>query len=160
MKIRKIGPHLPRLQHKRFFMVLEDVRQDSRFDQTKKLMQHGTTSVMSHSVNVAYTAYYIAYKLGIKVNQYNLVRGALLHDYFLYDWHEKCLANTIHGFTHPRKAYNQAKKDFNLTPIEKDMILHHMFPLTIFPPKTKEGIILCLADKLCASRETIKGRMK
>ena len=68
------------------------------------------------------------------------------------------MANMIHGFTHPHKAFVQANKDFDLSHIESDMIKHHMFPLTPMPPETKEGLILCLADKICATRETVVGR--
>ena len=28
-------------------------------------------------------------KLGLHCNKKDLIRGSLLHDYFLYDWHEK-----------------------------------------------------------------------
>ena len=149
---KKLPPHL----HVKFMKVLSEVRKDSRFNTTNEFIQHGKTTVMMHCINVAYTAYYIVYKLKLKVDEEELVRGALLHDYFLYDWHEKTLENSIHGFTHPMKALRQAKKDFSLTAIERDMILHHMFPLTPKPPKSKEGKILCLADKLCATHETIR----
>lgn len=33
------------------------------------------------------------------------------------------------------------------------MILRHMWPLTPIPPSSREGIVLSLADKYCASRE-------
>lgn len=141
-----------------FREVLSEVRRTSRFDETENFIQHGKTTVKMHSIAVAYTALYISHKLGADVNDAELVRGALLHDYFLYDWHERTIPNMIHGYTHPGKALKQAEIDFDLSRIERDMIKHHMFPLTIIPPKTKEGFILCLADKLVASRETIKRR--
>lgn len=147
---------LPLDKHEKFMAILSDVKKDSRFRMTKDFIQHGSTTVMSHCINVAYTAYYISHKLNIKVDEEELIRGALLHDYFLYDWHEKSLENSVHGFTHPLKALNQAKKDFELSAIERDMILNHMFPLTLNPPRSKEGKLLCLADKLCATKETLQ----
>ena len=39
--------------------------------------------------------------------------------------------------------------------IEKNMILTHMFPLNLKLPKYKESIILCFADKICASKEAL-----
>lgn len=149
---------LPRDKRDRFFSVLTEIRKNSRFDESTNYIQHGKTSVKEHSINVAHTAYYLSHKLNIKVKENELIRGALLHDYFLYDWHDKSLKNSIHGYTHPGKALKEAEKDFDLSYIEKDMIKHHMFPLTIFPPKTKEGVILCIADKLCAIKETIHRR--
>ena len=46
---------------------------------------------------------------------------------------------------------------FELNEMEKDMILHHMWPVTIIPPKTKEGFLLTLIDKYCAMIEIKKG---
>ena len=145
----------------RFFKkILKDTRKGSRFDQMDDFIQHGDTTVRTHCLHVAQTAYYLACRHGWKVDEASLIRGALLHDYFLYDWHVKSWANSIHGYTHPGKALRQAEKDFELNDIERDMIKHHMFPLTIFPPRTKEGWILVLADKICAMGETIGDRMK
>jgi phosphoglycolate phosphatase len=39
---------------------------------------------------------------------------------------------------------------------ERDMIAHHMFPLVPRPPRCRESALLCLADKLCALRETLR----
>lgn len=140
--------------------ILEEVRNsgESRFKLTSGFVQHGNTSVMKHCIAVAYVSVIIAKKLHIKVDMKALIRGALLHDYFLYDWHEKLLRNQIHGFTHPKTALQEALKDFTLSKREENMILHHMFPLTPCPPKYREGWLLCLADKICATRETINRR--
>ena len=40
--------------------------------------------------------------------------------------------------------------------VEQDIIKHHMFPLTPCPPKTKEGWIVSISDKLCSTYETLK----
>ena len=79
--------------------------------------------------------------------------AALLHDYFLYDWHDKDPSHRLHGFTHPRRALENAAADWELTDRERDIILHHMFPLTPLPPRSREAWLVCLADKLCAVQE-------
>ena len=149
---------LPAKKEQKFRDILKETRENSRFDQNDQYIQHGTTTVKTHCINVAQTAYFMSHRLHIKVHERDLIRGALLHDYFLYDWHDKCIKNSIHGFTHPGKALKEASKDFELTKIEKDMIRSHMFPLTVRPPKYREGVLLCIADKLCALQETIGGR--
>lgn len=53
----------------------------------KGYIQHGRFSVYAHSFLVASLCVYIAEKLRLKLDTRSLVRGALLHDYFLYDWH-------------------------------------------------------------------------
>ena len=83
------------------------------------------------------------------------MRGALLHDYFLYDWHEKDPEHRLHGFHHPSTALKRASEDFRLSELERDIILHHMFPLTLFPPRSREAMIVCVVDKWCGIYETV-----
>ena len=151
--------HKKKLDHKeldKFFLILRDIASNSRFPECENFIQHGNTTVKKHCIRVAATAYFIALKLGIRVNERELIRGALLHDYFMYDWHNRHFHNGMHGFTHPRTALKEALKDFTLSSREQNMILRHMFPLTPCPPKYREGWILCLADKICAANETIR----
>ena len=46
-----------------------------------------------------------------------------------------------------------------LTRREENIISRHMFPLNIVPPMCKEAWLVCLADKICASKETIVRRI-
>ena len=136
--------------------ILSEVRNDrkSHFKQTSSFVQHGNTSVMKHCISVAYVSLMIARKLHIKVDKKALVRGALLHDYFLYDWHEKRKGHHFHGFTHPGTALKNAEKEYELGDIERNIISRHMFPLTVVPPMCREAWLVCLADKYCAVKET------
>lgn len=118
----------------------------------ERFCQHGDTTCLLHSVAVAYYSSRLANWLGIRFHRKELLRGALLHDYFLYDWHDH--THRFHGFTHPRTALQNAQRDFILTGIEKDIILKHMFPLTFSPPACRESILVCLVDKGCSLYET------
>ena len=87
--------------------------------------------------------------------------GLSCYDYFLYDWHVPSSSNRNHAFKHPHYAYENARVDFNLNEKERDIILKHMFPLTVKPPRFKESYIVMLADKYCAVYETLAvNRMK
>lgn len=123
----------------------------------KQFMQHGTISVYAHSVSVALLCVQIAAFLPFRVDMASLVRGALLHDYFLYDWHVPDKKHQLHGFRHARWALENAQRDFALNDIERNMILSHMFPLNLVLPRYRESIILCTADKWCALQETLQG---
>ena len=50
--------------------------------------------------------------------------------------------------------------NFELSDIEKDLIAHHMWPLTPCPPHHREAWLVCLADKMVSTRETIAGRIR
>lgn len=132
-----------------------DIILSANMQSQKQYIQHGSVSVFEHCISVACLCIYIASRLHIKINERALVRGALLHDYFLYDWHVSDPSHRLHGFKHAKFALNNASRDFDLNHIERDIIKKHMFPLNIAPPKYKESIIVCIADKICATCETL-----
>lgn len=132
-----------------------DILKSSNMQKEKKFMQHGKVSVYSHSIKVAALSLFLAELFRLKVNRDAMMRGALLHDYFLYDWHEKDASHRLHGFSHARTALKNAKRDFELNAIEVDVIQKHMFPLNLKPPKYKESALVCIADKISALEETI-----
>ena len=137
-----------------------DILQSQNFKKTKNYTQHGTVSVSKHSMDVAKYSIAFSQKLGIECSQRDLIRGALLHDYFLYDWHNKDREDyqPWHGFYHPGIALRNADKEYELTPREKDIIGKHMWPLTVVPPRCREAWIVTTADKYCSLLETLKLR--
>ena len=135
--------------------IIKELNKNGRLSLMKSHYQHGNTSVYEHSLKVADTSLRIAKILRLKIDNYSLIRGALLHDYFLYDWHEKDKCHRWHGFKHPKTSYYNASNDYQLNDKEKNIIIRHMFPLTPIPPFYKESWIVCLADKYCALKETL-----
>ncbi|NLI92526.1 MAG: HD family phosphohydrolase [Peptococcaceae bacterium] len=114
-------------------------------------IQHSNISCLEHSISVSYTSYLICRYL--RLDYYSAARGGLLHDFFLYDWHTTKTDKGLHGFTHPYTALENANKLFYLSDLEKDIIIKHMWPLTVKPPKYLESLIVSIADKYCAVKE-------
>lgn len=137
-----------------------DILQSPNFKRTGSHIQHGRVSVRRHTMDVARYSLLISEKLKISCNKRDLVRGALLHDYFLYDWHDKNHVNPLrlHGFHHPGIALRNAGKEYALSDREKDIIKKHMWPLTIVPPMCREAWIVTAADKYCSLLETLRLR--
>ena len=133
----------------------KDILDSKSIQIQKQCLQHGKRTVFEHSLAVALMCLTINEFLHLKLNERRLIRGALLHDYFLYDWHVKDKSHRLHGFRHPYFALENARKEYELDPVLEDMIVKHMFPLIPIPPKYKESWVLCIADKICASTETI-----
>ncbi len=137
-----------------------DILKSSNFYMTKDFIQHGDMTVYDHCLSVAERAIKLNRALHAKCQERDLVRGALLHDYFLYDWHKdgKEKGNIhpkLHGFFHPSTALKNASRDFKLSPREKDIIKKHMWPLTLVPPMCREAWIVTMADKYCSAMEAI-----
>ena len=120
---------------------------------------HGKKSVLSHCIDVAHKAYLLNKKFNMHGNEEVLLVGALLHDFYLYDWHNRPLNKNIfkmHGFTHPETARVNAVKYFNVDKDIQKVIKSHMWPLTLRSfPNSKEAFLVCMADKLCALKETV-----
>ena len=134
-----------------------DILHSENFDSSKNNMQHGRISVKEHSIQVARLSVAFSEWLGIEHSRRDLVRGALLHDYFLYDWHEVDRVNPhrLHGFHHPARALKNAEKEYDLTDRQREIIIKHMWPLTIKPPMCREAWLVTMADKYCSLLETI-----
>lgn len=128
---------------------------DCQLRRLNSFTQHGTTSCMEHSFAVAYYSLALANRFRVRCNRKSLVIGALLHDYFLYDWHHKKLGY-FHGFKHGKSAMVNAQRDLVITSRESDIIKKHMFPLTVVPPRYREGFLVCLADKYCSLLEVFR----
>lgn len=139
-----------------------DILASNLFRESDRYLQHRHTSVMRHSIRVAELSMKFAdaaEKIGIRIDERALIRGALLHDYFGYDFHSAeapgNLHPKLHGFYHPGIAARNAERDFGLSERERSIILHHMWPLTPVPPTCRESWIVMVADKCCALKEEI-----
>ncbi len=152
-----MSDRLSREDRELFYSVVLELSDYPSVQNMKKYVQHGTVSTYVHCLRVARKSLILARRFNISVNERELLRGAMLHDYFLYDWHTK--GDHLHGYHHPHIAAHNAARDFDLSPREIDIIKSHMWPLTLFHvPRSKEAFIVCLADKLCSTDETVNRR--
>lgn len=146
---------LTRSDREIFHNVLKELTSAPSVQEMKKYIQHSDISTFRHCLRVAKKSLLLARSMNLNVHREELVRGAMLHDYFLYDWHTK--GDNLHGYHHPHIAAKNACRDFDLTPLEINIIESHMWPLTLFHfPKSREAAIVCLADKLCSTDEIVK----
>ncbi len=146
--------------HQEAFYRLSIYVKDTRLKQMECYVQHGDISTYEHCLLVAYYSFLLMRKLHVRCNEEELLRGALLHDYYLYDWHEKERWHRWHGFRHANIALKNALQDFQLTPIEKEIIRKHMWPLTVIPPTCREAWIVNIADTFISLIETIAYRRR
>lgn len=122
----------------------------------KGFVQHGHISTYQHVMNVVEMSCLLDRVLRLHSDRKCLVRGAFLHDFYLYDWHDRSVHARLHGFRHPLTALTNARKRFALSPKEENIIESHMWPLTLTHlPRCREAAVVCLADKICALYETV-----
>jgi uncharacterized protein len=139
-----------------FLGYLTDLLANPQVLSMENFIQHGSVTTLEHALCVAWFTFLICRRL--KREPREAVRGALLHDLYLYDWHSRVTQTSSHrrwhGFTHPSEALKNANRFFELTDREQDIIKKHMWPLTVVPPRYLDSYIVCLADKICATKET------
>lgn len=113
--------------------------------------QHHFSTRLQHVITVSYLSYRLAKKFNL--NARATARAGILHDLFYYDWRVTKFDRGTHAWIHPRIAVRNAEKLTTLSPLEKDIIIHHMFGATICPPKSLEGLIVSMVDKYSATQE-------
>lgn len=139
---------------KEFELIIHDIIKNKTVQEMKLYKQHYETSCYTHCLNVALISYKICKKLNL--DYISVARAAMLHDLFLYDWrYRENGRKGLHAFTHPKTALENSKKLFELSQKEQDIILKHMWPVTLKLPKYPESYIVTFVDKYSAVAESI-----
>jgi uncharacterized protein len=122
-----------------------------------KGFHHHTDHIFDHVNRVAFIAYSISKVLSL--DYHATARGGMLHDFFLYDWRQRKsqdISRSLHGREHPHIALENARKYFTVSEREADIIVKHMFPKTLTPPRYMESFVVSVSDKVAAVYEYIK----
>ena len=133
---------------KEFKYIIKDILSNDEFLKTKQKVHHGITRY-DHLMRVSYYSFLVSKFL--RLNYKETTRAALVHDFFLDETKDDNKLQALQE--HPIYALENAKKFFNLNKKEEDIILKHMWPLTLSPPKYLESFIVTLVDKYCAFKE-------
>jgi len=140
-------------QYSNYNECISDLIDTEIIQSMNQYIQHSDVTCLDHCRNVSLRSYRVCKFLNLDYK--SAARGALLHDFFLYDWHIPNSHVGLHGFRHSKISLENAKKYFELNNKEKDIILTHMWPLTLRPPKYRESFVVSLVDKFCSSKEIL-----
>lgn len=144
---------------KEFLRLIEDVTSSDVFASMKNYKHHVNSNVYDHSVKVAYLCYLHHKRFKMKAPISELVRAALLHDFFLYDCHSGSIRGIRHLLLHPRRALENARLHFgNITEREADAIRSHMFPISARLPRSSIAWLVCFYDKVAAISDILHRR--
>jgi len=156
-----------------YLKLTNDILTNEEFKKLQWESHHMIGSRYSHNISVSYTSYKIAKALNLDVR--SATRAALLHDFYLDSDGEgfkgmleeldgtrsqhKTLWARVKGIrfkqvaesmnillAHPYIASERAKKIFNITEKEQNIIRSHMWPIGLEVPKHREGWIVTLVD--------------
>lgn len=133
-----------------YMIIIDDIINNKLVQQMKKYRQHYNVSCFNHCLLVSYNLYLICKKH--KLDYISAARAGMVHDLFLYDWRKRENGRKgLHAFTHGKQAYENAITFLNLNKKEKDIIIKHMWPVTLFSlPKYPETFWMIYVDKWSA----------
>ncbi len=134
-----------------FINDVKDIVCIDDYQKLKNYTHHYYTTRYQHCLNVAWYSFLMSRKLHLDAR--SCARGAMLHDFYLYENIHTKEETKRHIQNHPRIALQNSQRYFSLNAIEVDCIIHHMWPRVQGKPYTKEGYIVTLADKYAASLE-------
>lgn len=118
---------------------------------------HRKTTVGVHSACVAVIALGMCRKLNRRkhrLDERRVVLAALTHDLGIVGRHEKYSTNIETYLRHPSDSAKIAMcllPDMNMKFYRT--ISRHMFPLTILPPSSLEGLVISVADKMASFKD-------
>ncbi len=141
-------------EEKQFREIADKIIQAPSYQPMKTYVQHGHVTTYEHCLRVARCAFWMNLRMHTNETDKEIIQAALLHDYYLYDWHQK--GHRLHGYRHPDLAAENARRDFEISDRVETAIRTHMWPLTLRRfPRSRVGWLLTVADKICSCRETI-----
>lgn len=133
-----------------FNKIVEDILNDPDVQALSELTQHHSISRLDHSVYVAYLSFLWCRRMGY--DHVAAARAGLLHD-FHFGKDEEGIKRL---WRHPHKALQNANDKYELSEVEQDIIVKHMWPLSRKMPSHKETYVVSMTDKICAVMEFLR----
>ena len=140
-----------KLREREFVDLTRELLDSEQVRMMGRWKHHGPVTTLDHSLFVAFSTYRVARMLHMDVRA--AVRGALLHDLYLYDSKDRSAHPGNQCFDHPRFAARNAAALTPLTDKERNIILSHMWPLGGALPRSLEAWMVDLVDTVCAGLE-------
>lgn len=137
-----------------YMALISDLLMDEAVQDLDLIVHHIHTTRLRHCLFVSYMSYKIAkaHDLDYKA----VARAGLLHDFFLEDRQEiEDMQEGSHAEVHPKIALENARKITEISDLEADIILSHMFLTCTKAPKPRypESRLVSMMDKYCAISE-------
>ena len=128
-----------------------DILSSEVFRQAAYETHHLHGNVSDHTINVCVVSLRLSNQLisrGISVCKKDLVQAALCHDLGMISRESKYKDRIDAWKSHPKESARIARELIpDLSAKAEEMILSHMWPVAGSPPRSNEGMLLCMADK-------------
>lgn len=140
-----------RVNQASYLDCVKDLLSTRQVASMRQWRHHFSVTTYDHSLFVSYVAFRMARRWGCDYRM--AARMGLLHDLYLYDSHDRSAHPGNQCFDHPVAALENARALLELSDKEANIIVSHMWPLAKTMPRSREALIVNLADKFCATLE-------
>ncbi|WP_448668019.1 HD domain-containing protein [Aerococcus viridans] len=137
-----------------YMQIIADIKDHPFVTDLAYFKQHVHGNRLTHSYLVSYMAYKVARSLGWDYKA--CARAGLLHDLFYYVPGEVTFSKGSHLRNHPKIALMNALVVTDLSSVEEDIILKHMWLATPHFPRYKESYLVTFVDKYIATEDFVK----
>ena len=140
--------------------IYQSFLNDEKILKMKEFSMHRGSNCYEHTFKVVKRAIrHVGRSTKKNINPEVVLIGAILHDYYLYDWRVDRSKLKGHAKNHVQIALENASKDFNISPEIKEVIGTHMWPINIRNyPKSREAKIVSISDKMVALCEALTSK--
>lgn len=133
-------------QDNNYINKVNDILKHKEFRKMENIIHHENNR-LDHSIRVSYYSYLLA--KFFRFDQEKVARAALLHDFFFEDnVSASKKKRIITMLKHPEYALENSKKFFEISELEEDIILSHMFPIGKHLPKFFESWLVDIVDDI------------
>lgn len=141
-------------QDEEYMAIIADIKDHPFVTDLAYYKQHVHGNRLTHSYLVSYMSYRNA--KAINWDYKACARAGLLHDLFYYVPGEVTFSKGTHLRNHPKISLINARVVTDLSPVEEDIILKHMWLATPNFPRYKESYIVTFVDKYIATEDFVK----
>ena len=136
-----------------YLSCVDDLLSTKQVSSMKQWKHHFSVTTYDHSLFVSYVSFRLARRL--RCDYRMSARMGLLHDLYLYDGRDSSAHPGNQCFDHPVAALNNARMLVKMNEKEENIIISHMWPLSKIRRRSKEALIVNIADKCCATVEVL-----
>lgn len=137
-----------------YMAIIDDIKDHPFVADLSLFPQHVNGNRQTHSYMVSYYSYRITKSLGW--NYRAVARAGLLHDLFYYKPGDLDFSHGNHLRNHPKIALINARLVTDLSAMEEDIIIKHMWLATAAMPKYKESFVVTFVDKYIAVDDFVR----
>ena len=147
-------------QKEKLESIYQSFLNDEKILRMKEFSMHRGSNCYEHTFKVVKRAiHHVEISSKKNINPEVVLVGAILHDYYLYDWRVDRSKLKGHAKHHVQIALENACKDFDISKEVKEVIGTHMWPINIKNyPKSREAKIVSINDKMVALCEAFTSK--